>query len=250
MRPVHAGLLANDTLLLLDEVHLSTAFADTLAQLSVLRERHAGALGVPSRFAHVFLSATPHLPQQPAFGLIADDRKPDSALASRLEVSKPSRIREVAGRAELEDACAVEAQALAKRHDVTAVVVNRVKSASRIARLLSAAVRDDLDVVLLTGRMRPLDRDDVLATVRDRVTTGRDRHAASRKLVLVATQCIEAGADFDLDALVTESASLDALRQRFGRVDRLGSYRRAEGAIVHDKSARVIQFTAMPSQAR
>jgi CRISPR-associated endonuclease/helicase Cas3 len=233
MKPVHAGLLANDTLLLLDEVHLSEPFRQTLDQLARMRTRFSGS-GVKTRFAHVFLSATPGASAQEPFALLDGEKTADSALGPRLHASKPVYLVEVDDRTELEKACADQAKALLERHRTIAVVVNRVASASAIARQLGEMLGTDATVTLLTGRMRPLDRDDVLRELRPAVQTRRERSYDSPKWVIVGTQCIEAGADFDFDALVTEAASLDSLRQRFGRVDRLGKYEKAEGVVIYD----------------
>lgn len=237
MKPVHAGLLANDTLLLLDEVHLSEPFRQTLDQLARLRARFSNS-GVKTRFSHTFLSATPGAGDATPFALTDDEKTADSPLGQRLHASKPVRLVEVDDRTALEKACVDQAKALLERHRTIAVVVNRIASARVIARQLAEVLGNDARVTLLTGRMRPLDRDDVLRELRPAVQTGRSRSDDSPKRVIVGTQCIEAGADFDFDALITEAASLDSLRQRFGRVDRVGGYGKAEGVIVHDKSAK------------
>jgi CRISPR-associated endonuclease/helicase Cas3 len=234
MKPVHAGLLANDTLVLLDEVHLSQPFAQTLARLDSLRSSTSGRTGM-RRLQYALLSATPGDVDANVFSLDEREREPGSELGTRLHAAKHARLAEVKTREDLGSVCASEVETLLERHDVVAVVVNRVASARDVTARLRTSLGERADVVLLTGRMRPLDRDDVLALHRHRVATGRDRKAVMRGLVVVGTQCIEAGADFDVDALVTESASLDALRQRFGRVDRLGEYQKAESVILHVK---------------
>lgn len=237
MKPVHAGLLANDTLLLLDEVHLSEPFRQTLDQLARLRTRFMRS-EVKPRFAHAFLSATPGAGTDPPFGLLDEEKAPDSPLGPRLHASKPVCLVDVDDRTALEKACVERAKDLLGRHRTIAVVVNRVASASVIARQLGETLGTEATVTLLTGRMRPLDRDEVLRDLRPAVQTGRERSDDSPKRVIVGTQCIEAGADFDVDALVTEAASLDSLRQRFGRVDRLGQYGKADGIIVYDRSVK------------
>lgn len=231
MRPIHAGLLGNDVLFLLDEVHLARPFADTLVAVDGYRRwRDGSAQPVPDRWQVVQLTATPTTQSQHRFPAAPLDPGSHSVLARRVLATKPARLevvkvaKDVAkANQQLATRCVQLAHELREIDHVRTlgVIVNRVDTARRVALLLSGA-QEELDVVLLTGRMRGLDRDRILRRWRERLRIGRERKAGDRPLVVVATQSIEAGADFDLDGVVTECASLDALRQRFGRVDRDG----------------------------
>ncbi|MYH55272.1 MAG: hypothetical protein F4135_03805, partial [Acidimicrobiia bacterium] len=100
------------------------------------------------------------------------------------------------------------------------VVVNRVLTARKTYEALQ---EKGVNAHLLTGRMRPLDRIDLLEKVIASVSADRAEQAGELT-VLVATQAIEVGADFSFDALITECAPIDSLKQRFGRLDRRGRY--------------------------
>lgn len=247
-RSIHAGLLGNDVLLLLDEVHLSRPFAETLSSISEIwrswAEPRASIGAIPDRWSVVEMSATPGRTngESSTFGIDEDDRT-DRVLSKRIRAHKQAALREIAVRKNDERreafarGCAEEAkEILAAGARVVAIVVNRVAMARQVYDLVSVwkHARDEassIEALLLTGRMRPIDRDSVLADYRDRLMSRENRSSLPR-LVVVATQCIEAGADFDFDGMVTECASIDALRQRFGRLDRRGEYGGQAHAVV------------------
>ena len=234
--PIYAGLAANDSLILLDEAHCAQPFLQTL---QALRRFRNWAQSPPSRCFHpVVMSATPPPGLQDVFEDRSDEgRDPGSPLGRRRLARKPAILREIA-KAKGNRAADVLAESLAeaavellnKQRRAVAVFVNRVAAARKTWRLLRG--REDIDAVLLTGRMRPIDKDDVVDRQLKLLQAGlSEKRALSKPLVVVATQTLEVGADLDFDGLVTECASLDALRQRFGRLNRMGRPIEARAAI-------------------
>lgn len=237
MKPVHAGLLGSDTLYLLDEVHLSRPFEETLAAVAHYGgSRHADD-GLPRPLAFVRMSATVADRPDDTFSLTDADRG-EPVLAARLRARKRARLTEVKTpkdaeriREAIAKGCIREAERLGRGPGrVIAVIVNRVDTARRVAALAQGKEWEGWDVRLMTGRMRPLDRRDLQAALLERIRAGRVR--GDDRVLLVSTQAVEAGADFDFDAVVSECASLDALRQRFGRLDRLGDLGTTDAAVI------------------
>ena len=209
MAPVHAGLLGSDTLFLLDEVHLSHPFEQTLDQL----RRYATSPLVPQPVGRpvqlVCMSATAGKVTVEPFRLSAADRAHDTLnarLSARKLAALPAPIKlggdEAGSRAAIARSCVAHAKALFEdpSNGVVAIIVNRVDTALRAAREAANArwmERADIELALITGRMRPLDRRQLEEQLLPRIRAGRDRKEAS-KILIISTQAVEAGADLRL----------------------------------------------------
>lgn len=292
-RAVHAGLVGNDSLILLDEAHLSRPFLETLRAVEFFRGKRWAEQPITTPFRVVVMSATagaaapPVIPPETAapepIRLNEEDHE-QRDLRLRLDASKLATLVDVAAadfasRAVEEALRLSEPDAPPKRRGapsrpgvqparVIGVVVNRVNTARQIATRLRNAFFErhpeltdsgELVVVLLTGCIRPYDRDTLLSRQvypigLDKSETGLLPFVKARAneqrtdyerpppplgtLFVVATQTVEVGADFSFDALVTEAAPLDSLRQRFGRLDRLGFRKTSRAVILRNKDAK------------
>jgi CRISPR-associated endonuclease/helicase Cas3 len=97
------------------------------------------------------------------------------------------------------------------------VCCNTVSRAQMAYEMLNQRLGKRVEVLLLHGRFNGKDRLKKEQTVRD--ATG-SRSQARRPIVLVATQVVEVSLDIDLDVIYTDPAPLEALLQRFGRINR------------------------------
>ncbi|MFZ2471374.1 MAG: type I-U CRISPR-associated helicase/endonuclease Cas3 [Methanothrix sp.] len=240
MRPVHAALMGMDSLIILDEAHLSQPFEETLAWVKRYQSEAWAEITIGRPTTMIRMTATP---SESTEKLLQAGDWVHPVLGPRLTRSKPAKLLSIPGKKEEPEstrqilAKTLIAQAISlmptnKASSVVGVVVNRVATARQVFELLSSA-KGDADAILLIGRTRPLDRDALVKKYLDRMKAGRTEGSNLRSLYVIATQTIEVGADLDFDALVTESAALDALRQRFGRLNRLGKHECADAVIVH-----------------
>ena len=228
MRPVHAGLAGNDCLVILDEVHLSRAFASTLRDASsdgdvpLIRAVNRDLL--PRRFAVVEMSATPQTEDRRRFGLHSEDLEASPRLRRIVEAHKRAKLVEIGGTRPAHESVPKKVLDLINkelRDDETSVgvIVNRVRTAREVHDTL---LQSGIAAHLVTGRMRPIDRQHALSEISRCVDPDRSEPLEGRTVV-VATQAIEVGADFSFDALISEAAPIDSLCQRLGRLDRRGT---------------------------
>lgn len=100
------------------------------------------------------------------------------------------------------------------------VVCNLVKNAQQAYAELQERLKDDgVEMLLLHGRFNLRDRWKKEQTIMA-CTGSKSAESERRPILVVATQVVEVSLDIDLDTIYTEPAPLEALVQRFGRINR------------------------------
>jgi CRISPR-associated endonuclease/helicase Cas3 len=246
IRPIDAALAGTDSLIIIDEAHLSDPLIRTLLQA---RDLDAGKVGRPP--VVVAMSASPGRLRARVHGITnADEDHP--VAGKRLRAPKTLHLVEVAAPASsaaaaVGDALASRARQLGGPGKVVGVVANTVSMARAAFERIRRSLGDGAGCVLLTGRIRPIDREYLLHEWYPRIKSGAARDPGA-ELYVVATQTIEAGADIDLDAMVTEAAPLPALVQRLGRVNRMGEQATAPVVVVHAGKLRDLVYGSATAQ--
>jgi CRISPR-associated endonuclease/helicase Cas3 len=240
-----AGLLAYDTLAVIDESHLNTQLVTTLRRIGRFASDSPLAASVPP-LRVLETTATP-----PALAVdeltIMGEESDTTALGKRLTAGKTLELlpvpawplpRNGALRAAGIAAIVDRAEALHGGETGTiGVIVNRVRDAVEIAAALRAR---ELRVAALVGPMRPFDRRRLEQDHPGLLTPDGTDDVD----VLVATQTVEVGVDLDLRAMLLELAPGPSLVQRLGRLNRRGLFTDAPAVAVVPESGAALEKTA------
>lgn len=212
-RPLHAGFLGQDALLVHDEAHLEPAFQSLLN--AIADEQHR--CNEPRPLKVFALSATGRGKADFALG---DEDLCHAVAKQRLQARKGLRLHHVDDRKELPERIAARALELVGK---VVVFLSSVDHAERCTQALRKTKKHG--VASLTGTMRGAERDElvkdpVFARFLPRPVEGVQPHDGT--VFLVATSAGEVGIDLSADHLVTDLPPFDALAQRLGRVNRYG----------------------------
>ena len=249
MRPYHAGLMGCDTLVMLDEAHLSRPFGALLQTIEIERRpaetdrpestpgQFAGrcaTVGIPPSFRVLPLSATlDATPGSRAPFTIDQEDRANETVRARLGATKTLVVQELDAGVSLDAALAERAWSLAQQAAETAGTPVRVLIYCD-ARKVAESVKEDLRrrekqtktgaaVLLFVGGRRVHEREAAAEDLRRHGLLADNDARPETPVFLVATSAGEVGVDLDADHMVCDLVAWERMVQRLGRVNRRGS---------------------------
>ena len=256
-RPLHAGFLGQDALLVHDEVHLEPAFQQLIEAIKKeqFEKEQTGKLPWP-KVSVLALSATARSnkdrqeEESAPFGLTDAERQPPPVIPDpptepihyvwrRLRAKKFLQLHPIADEKEL--AQKITNLALNHKNTNAAVVVflRTVTDVTKVGHELSSTKNGvaPSHVRQLTGTMRGHERDELVddATFK-RFLPDPPEDTTHGTVYLVCTSAGEVGVNLSADHLVCDLSTFDSMAQRLGRVNRFGNRNDTRVDVVHPKS--------------
>jgi CRISPR-associated endonuclease/helicase Cas3 len=259
-RPLEAGLLVQDSLLLLDEAHLSKPFEKLLTAIEGFNKaigtdvpsvkplrviRMSATSGKTCEATHFKIDIDPKSGTFDLWSDIDEDGIEKNQIKTRFEGKK--RLKEIITISEKDDLKKKLADAaieLGGKLDLVGkrivVFVRKPDDAQGIAEKIRAHAKTSKSksnpapkgiyansVEVLTGTLRGLERDELVekAVMKRFLDGGIDPRSDENQapVFLIATSAGEVGFDLNADHMVCDATTIDSLIQRLGRVNRRGT---------------------------
>lgn len=239
-RPLEAGLLGQDSLLVLDEAHLSKPFEKLLRSIERLNSsKDVGLLHVKPMQVIRMSATTGETTDTKAPFTLKDEDASDDTIKNRYGAKKRLMKTTLAEKAKVADKLTEEAIKLAENTEVIGkrivVFVRKPDDARTIAEKIRSHGETKKTpgpyhkaVEVLTGTMRGLERDKLVEkeVFEKRWLNGDldpNDPVNQTPVFLISTSAGEVGFDLNADHMVCDATTIDSLIQRLGRVNRRGT---------------------------
>lgn len=255
-KPLHAGFLGQDVLLVHDEAHLEPAFQELVERIQLEQWERERVGDLPWRRLQVMaLTATarqdkdgnelrtlllteeekhtpPHIPDPPT--------EPLHVVWRRINARKVIHLHPIDDEnKELVDTIA--SLSLQDRFKTSGkAILVFVRTVDNVEKIVAKFKKEKLQVQQLTGTMRGLERDDlpkdpIFARFLPPSNRPQGVDVANGTVYLVCTSAGEVGVNISADHLCCDLTTFESMAQRFGRVNRFGDCADTEIHIVYPK---------------
>jgi len=238
-KPLHAGFLGQDVLLVHDEAHLEPAFQRLIKTIEIEQAEKGRGEDMPwPKLQVMALSATVRSDEENSESIVrlTDKDRKHALVKKRIHAAKHLKFHLCDDDKEL----VKQLVSIALEHKESGVSVllfarsvAHVESvAQKLARTLKKAKLPEY-VATLTGTMRGYERDKL---VRENAIFARflpEAEAEESTAYLVCTSAGEVGVNISADHMVCDLSTFDSMAQRFGRVNRFGDCKDTQIDVVH-----------------
>ena len=223
MKSFYAGLLGQDSLIVLDEAHLSPAMMRSLKDMQQISRNEGQENLYPPEV--LFMSATQHhsYRTENIFRINGKDLK-------NLEVNKRYNTEKIIELVETKDKLKKMFEFSKKIEGRILIYLQKPKDVKTMAKMLMG---DGQEAVMLTGTLRGYERDQLVKKDTWKSFLGKCDKGGPK--FLVSTSAGEVGVDLDADHMICDMTTFDSLVQRLGRVNRSGC-RESRVFIIYEKT--------------